>query len=314
MRTRTRAQVLCDLGRRRWGGAMAWEKRWGDLQFQFGEEAGFAAEGAAGGAFEFLHEGFELGVGGVAFGGVFDGVAEGGVLVAAGAGEVVEVPEEGGEPGGGVAAFGEFGGEGVLAGGGVGGRGGGDEAGGVVRDFAFEAEGDAVGVGGEGGAGDVAEGGVVLAGGPDGGAEGGAGELLVAHAGGAALEGIGGGFGEGVAGGEFRGIVAVGFEDGADFGIIGGDLEELFGVGDVGFDDLVLRGARVFRGRLVGSGGRGGGGVWHLNGGLDVQENDGSERSWQGENAKFPVAIQIRVYAHRGGTGFLTTDDTDFHG
>ena len=61
MRTRPRAQVLCDLGRRRWGGAMAWEKRCRDSHFQFGEEAGFAAEGAAGGAFEFLHEGLELG-------------------------------------------------------------------------------------------------------------------------------------------------------------------------------------------------------------------------------------------------------------
>jgi hypothetical protein len=61
MRTRTRAQVLHDLGWRRWGGAMAWEKRWGDLQFQFGEEAGFGAEGAAGGAFEFLHESLEVG-------------------------------------------------------------------------------------------------------------------------------------------------------------------------------------------------------------------------------------------------------------
>ena len=34
----------------------------GDLHFQFGEEAGFAAEGAAGGAFEFLHEGLEFGL------------------------------------------------------------------------------------------------------------------------------------------------------------------------------------------------------------------------------------------------------------
>ena len=61
MRARTRVQVLCDSGWRRWGGAMAWERRWGGLQFQFGEEAGFAAEGAPGGAFEFLHEGLGFG-------------------------------------------------------------------------------------------------------------------------------------------------------------------------------------------------------------------------------------------------------------
>jgi len=90
------------------------------LHLQLCEQTGFAAEGAAGGAFEFLHEGFEGGVGGVALGGVFDGVAEGGVLIAAGAGEVVEVLKQGGEAGGGVAAFGEFGGVGGLAGGSVG--------------------------------------------------------------------------------------------------------------------------------------------------------------------------------------------------
>jgi hypothetical protein len=36
---------------------MAWGKRCGDSHFQLGEEAGLAAEGAAGGALEFLHEG-----------------------------------------------------------------------------------------------------------------------------------------------------------------------------------------------------------------------------------------------------------------
>ena len=281
------------------------------LQLQFGEEAGFGAEGAAGGAFEFLHEGFEGVVGGVALGGVVDGVAEGFVLIAAGAGEVVEVLAEGGEAGGGVAAFGEFGGEGGLGGGGVGCAGGGDEAAGVVGDLALEGEAEAVGLGGEGGAGDFAEGGVVLAGGLDGGDECRAGEFLDSHAGGAAFKGSGGGGGgEGAGGGEFRVVVAVGFEDGADFGIFGRDFEELFGVGDVGGDDLVLCAARLLGLGFGGCGDGFWGGIGQMGFLLDYQKAVGSGGGFQAGNAaKLPRVPTLGRFGFETERG--TADFTD---
>ena len=107
-------------------------------QPQLRQQPVLPTEGAAGGAFEFFHEVFERFVGGVAGAGVFDGVAFGFVLFAAGAGEVVEFLLERGEAGGGVAAFGEFGFPRVLAGGGVAGLSEGDEAAGVLGHVAFE--------------------------------------------------------------------------------------------------------------------------------------------------------------------------------
>jgi hypothetical protein len=41
--------------------SLRWIGPAGDLQFQLGEQSGLAAEGAAGGAFEFLDEGLEGG-------------------------------------------------------------------------------------------------------------------------------------------------------------------------------------------------------------------------------------------------------------
>lgn len=77
----------------------------------------------------------------------------------------------------------------------------------------------------------------------------------------------------------------MGFEDGADLLVVGGDFEELFGCGDVGTDDFVLGAARLL-GLGLGGGGNGRWGGLGPDGFLlDYQEAVGNDGGCQAGNA-----------------------------
>ena len=99
-----------------------------------------------------------------------------------------------------------------------------------------------------------------------------------------------------------RVVVAVGFEDGADFGIFGRDFEELFGVGDVGGYDLVLGAARLLGLGFGGCGDGFWGGIGHM--GFLVELSEPCWKGWRVPSKKCGKVAQgsyIREIWFRNG-------------